>query len=104
MSPDEARLPASTLPEAALLDPIESRYRSLTPKPAAVQQRAARVMPGGDTRSSVSTRRTRCRSPALRAPASVRFANSSTEAALLALAIARAATGRRKILMAPARS
>jgi len=34
----------------------------------------------------------------------VRFANSSTEAALLALAIARAATGRRKILMAPARS
>ncbi len=35
------------------MDPIESRYRSLTPTSAAVQQRAAQVMPGGDTRSSV---------------------------------------------------
>jgi glutamate-1-semialdehyde 2,1-aminomutase len=146
------------------MDPIESIYLSLTPKSAAVQQRAARVMPGGDTRSSVFHRPyslTIARAagsrmwdvdgneyidlnnnytalvhghaypPIVKAAReamdrgttwsaknvyqvelaelivdriasvdAVRFANSSTEASLLALAIARAATGRRKILMA----
>jgi len=164
MSLHEARLPAAALPEGALVDPIESRYRSLTPKSAAVQQRAARVMPGGDTRSSVfhppysltiargagsrmwdvdgneyidlnnnytALVHGHAYPPIVKAAReamehgstwsaknlyqvelaelivdriasvdAVRFANSSTEAALLALAIARAATGRRKILMA----
>jgi glutamate-1-semialdehyde 2,1-aminomutase len=146
------------------MDSIEARYRALTPRSSAMQQRAARVMPGGDTRSSVfyppysltiargagsrmwdvdgneyidlnnnytalvhghayppivkAAREAMERGTTWSAKnvyqvelaeliadriasvEAVRFANSSTEAGILALAIARAVTGRRKILMA----
>jgi glutamate-1-semialdehyde 2,1-aminomutase len=146
------------------MDSIEARYRALTPRSSAMQQRAARVMPGGDTRSSVfyppysltiargagsrmwdvdgneyidlnnnytalvhghayppivkAAREAMERGTTWSAKnvyqvelaeliadriasvEAVRFANSSTEAGVLALAIARAVTGRRKILMA----
>ena len=34
------------------MNSIEERYRSLTPKSAEYAQRAERVMPGGDTRTT----------------------------------------------------
>lgn len=36
----------------ALLDPIEARYRARTPLSAAMTERAAKVMPGGETRAA----------------------------------------------------
>jgi glutamate-1-semialdehyde 2,1-aminomutase len=146
------------------VETIEETYRAKTPGSAAVQERAARVMPGGDTRTSVyhppysltivrgqgsriwdvdgneyidlnnnytglvhghafppiveaaqkavaegstwSAKNTyqvqlaEMITERIASVESVRFVNSSTEAGLATLAIARAVTGRRKILMA----